>query len=423
MEKVFAIVDCNSFYASCERVFRPDLEGKPIVVLSNNDGCIVAATKEAKQLPIPRGAPYFQCKQLLKENNVHVFSSNYPLYGDLSDRVMEVLHQFSPDVELYSIDESFIDLTEFKHLDLIAYCQKIKETIKQWTGIPVSIGIGATRTLAKVANNIAKKEEKYNNVFHIENNKVDGILEQLPVSEIWGIGRRMTKRFALDFRANIKTTLDLVNKPDSWIRQQGGVMLLKTVHELRGISCIEIEKLDDQRKGILTSRSFGRAVTSYHELEEAITAYTSTCAMKLRRQKSAAGTISVFASTGTQHRDTYFAPQKTMILPETTENTGILVRYAIKGLKKIHQPGFTYKRAGVFISGIMPVTNQQTTIFSAENKTHSKNLMEAFDVINRKMGNETIRYASEGKEKEWKLKSQWRSPEYTTQWNDLMEVD
>jgi len=423
LKKIIAIVDCNSFYASCERVFRPDLKDKPIVVLSNNDGCIVAATKEAKELPIPRGEPYFKCKELLKDHGVHVFSSNYPLYGDLSDRVMQVLQEFVPNVELYSIDESFIDLTDFQHLDIEAYCQKIKDTVEKWTGIPVSIGVGSTRTLAKVANTIAKKDPKCNNVFYIDSEeKATEVLTNLSLDKIWGVGRRLVRRFAHDFSANIHSAIDLMNKPDGWIRKQGGVNLLRTVHELRGISCIEISKLSDSRKGILTSRSFGKQVISYEELEEAITSYTSTCAMKLRRQGSAAGMISVFVATGTHRTEDFYAPKITIALPETTENTGTLIKYALKGLKSIYKKGVVYKRAGVFLTEIVPAKSQQATIFSQENKAHSKSLMEAFDKINQRMGNETIRYASEGKEKEWKLKSQWRSPEYTTQWVDLIEV-
>ena len=357
--RVYALVDCNNFYASCERVFRPDLRGKPIVVLSNNDGNIIARSKEAKALGIAMGEPYFKAKPLLKKYNVQVFSSNYTLYGDMSRRVMDVLQQVEPDLEIYSIDEAFISLPGGKCFNRIRRGRYIRAVVQQYTGIPVSIGFASTKTLAKLANRIAKKESLHKGVFDLtDHDDIDKLLATIKVEDIWGIGRQHTKKLNTQ---KIVTARDLKYADDGWIRKHLTVTGLRTVWELRGIPCVSLDKAPAPKKGIITSKSFGRPVTSIKELSEAVTTYISRAAEKLRSQHSIASSVSVFIATNR------FKPEKPqysnslmLSLPGPTSSTPILIRQALRCLRKIYKPGYEYKKAGVMLTEIIPGKWQRT---------------------------------------------------------------
>lgn len=418
--KIFALVDCNNFYASCEKVFRPDLRDRPIIVLSNNDGNIIARSKEAKALGIGMGEPYFRVRPLLRKHDVQVFSSNYSLYGDMSQRVMDVLRQIEPDVEVYSIDEAFISLPAGNKFDLIKHGRRIQTTVQRSTGIPVSIGFAPTKTLAKLANRIAKKNTGHDNVFALKasESECDDILAMIEVGEVWGIGPKNTQKLN---KQGIYTALDLKKADDGWIRKHFTVTGLRTVWELRGISCIPFEQAPVPKKGIVTSKSFGRPVTSLEDLNEAVATYVTRAAEKLRAQHSIANSLHVFFATNRfKTQNPQYSNNLQITLPEPTSSTSQLIRFALKGLANIYRPGYEFQKAGVMLTEIIPEEWQQKSLFAQGQ--NDMGLMKALDHINGKWGSNTIQYAVSGLKKTWTFKREQLSKAYTTRWDQLPVV-
>ncbi|MEM4406419.1 MAG: Y-family DNA polymerase [Candidatus Methanomethylicaceae archaeon] len=422
MPDIFAHIDCNNFYVSCERAFRPGLEGQPVVVLSNNDGCCVARSEEAKAIGIPMGAPYFLYKDLIRKHKVTVFSSNYALYGDMSSRVMNTLAQFAPDMEIYSVDEAFLSLKGFSNINLTEYAKMIKATVKQWTFIPVTIGIGPTKTLAKAATRVAKKNSDYQGVLDLSSHpEVDKILDTIKVGDIWGVGAQYAK---LLNKNGIYTGLQLKNAEDNWIRKNMTVMGLRTVWELRGISCIPLEQAPPPKKGIACSLSFGRPVESLEELKEAVATYVSRAAEKLREQQSAAFYITVFITTNVFKKDfPQYSNSISCRLPQPSYYTPELTHYAHYLLEKIFRPGYAYIKAGVMFTEIIPVSEVQLNLFNPHyDHKRQHTLMETVDEINKKWGKETVRYAGMGIKREWIMQRKKLSKRFTTNLKDLPVV-
>jgi DNA polymerase V len=420
IKKVFALVDCNNFYASCERLFRPELNGKPIVVLSNNDGCIVARSNEAKALGIPMGAPLFKVQCLIKKHGVHVFSSNYALYGDLSHRVMDILRQMECHVEVYSIDEAFLSLPVNKTWDRLKYVTELRERMRKCVGIPVSIGIATTKTLAKVANRVAKKDRA--GVFDlVGNSQTDLILQKMDVGDIWGIGRRSAERLN---RYGIYTALDLKHADEKLIRKQLTVVGARTQLELNEIPCISLEQAPPSPKSIVTSRSFGHSITKIEELREAVISYVSVSAEKLRKQNVEADYLSVFITTGPFEAQSDYSNNRTIILPRPTSSTPVLIEAALRGLESIYRPGFRYRKAGILLAGIVKHGFKQQDLFSPViPKREDKPLMAALDKINEKWGRRSIQYGMTAQEeKPWSMQQTRKSPAYTTNWQELPVV-
>jgi DNA polymerase V len=421
MRKVFALVDCNNFYASCERLFRPELEGQPIVVLSNNDGCVIARSNEAKALGIKMGDPYFKLKDKLTKDKVHVFSSNYALYGDLSHRVMTILQQQEPEVEVYSIDEAFISLPSTPGQLHTEYARSLRQKVKQCVGIPVAIGIGPTKTLAKVANRLAKKSAHHRGVFDItDHGHMDDLLANYDVDDVWGIGRQSAHKLRT---RGILTARDLRDADDGWLREKLTVTGLRTAMELRGISCLPLEMVRPDKKSIITSRSFGRPVCTLMDMKEAVATYISTAAEDLRAQGSAAGAIQVFVSTNTFNPNQPQHVQSTMVtLPQRSAYTPTLLKAAMHCLECIFKPGFQYKKAGVMLTDIAPDHHHQQNLFGPMN-TESPELMAAVDQINRKWGRQTMQLGTAGFVKSWQMAQSHKSPAYTTNWSELPVVN
>ncbi len=413
-----ALIDVNNFYVSCERVFNPKLIGKPVVVLSNNDGCAVARSNEAKALGVSMGAPWFKLKDLAKQHGIIGLSSNYALYADMSNRVMSILRDYSPDQEVYSIDESFLDLTGFQSRDLIKYGQHMRKRILRWTGLPVCVGIGSTKTLAKLANHCAKKQPVFNsvcNLNNLSNSELDLLLSQIDVGEIWGIGRKLAPKLqALGFN----TVLDLKNANPERLRQQFSVVMEKTIRELNGTVCIELEDIAPPKQQIMSSRSFGQSVQDYNSLAESITLYVSTAAVKLRKQQSLAGSIYVYIATSPfKLDDKQYSNGIRIPLPSPTDDTRQLVNIALWALKQIYRPNYSYDKAGIVLSELVTRQHLQNDLFAR--LPSSDALMTVMDVINRKMGKESIKLASEGFVRPWRMKQGNKSPSYTTKWGDL----
>jgi len=417
MKKVFSLIDCNNFYVSCERLFQPALNGKPVVVLSNNDGCIVARSNEAKALGIPMGAPLFQYKDLIARHNVQVFSSNYALYGDLSCRVMDVLRQMEADVEVYSIDEAFMTLPINKVWDRDRYATELRERVRKHVGIPVSIGIAATKTLAKIANRIAKKDAQ--GVFDlVDNIQTDSILGKIEVNDVWGIGARSTEKL---HRRGIYTALDLKRADETWIRKTLTVVGARTVIELNGIPCIALQNAPACPKSIVTSRTFGHPVTELDHLREAVISYASIAAEKLRKQGVAAETVNVFITTGSFDQQ-YYSNNQTITLPRATSSTPEIITAALHCLKSLYRPGFKYRKGGIMLTGIVK-GYKQLDLFPRSPAKDDKLLMAGLDKINRKWGRNTIQYGmTETGAKPWTMQQTLKSPAYTTKWQELAVV-
>ncbi len=417
MKSLFALIDCNNFYVSCERVFNPSLRNKPVVVLSNNDGCVVALSQEAKAIGISRGIPIFTVDAMVKSHDVQVLSSNYALYGDMSQRVMSILSGFSPDIEIYSIDECFLSLSGFQG-DMEVYGQHIRHVVQQWTGIPVSIGIGQTKTLAKLANHIAKKYEKCNNVFSLTEEGVrDTWLRTVHIEDVWGIGFRSAPKL----RAHgIRTAEDLKNSQDGWIRSHlGGVTGLRTVWELRGYSCIAMETTRLGKKEIVASRSFGTPVDSLTDMEEAVASYVVRAAARMRGHKLYATSLHVFIMTNRFKNDPQYSNSCCIILPEPTAYSPELIAYAHALLKKIFKPGFRYKKAGVMLAGLIPEATVSPQLFSLRDRVKEKSVMSLLDSINTKYGMGMLSYAGEGFEQQWRMKRAKMSKRSTTSWGEI----
>jgi len=417
---MFALIDCNNFYASCERVFRPDLNGKAVVILSNNDGCIIARSNEAKALGIPMGAPAFKWKEVLEKNKVHVYSSNYALYGDLSSRVMNILARFSPDIEIYSIDEAFLQFTGFEHFDLLNYGNQIRTTVVKSTGIPISVGFAPTKVLAKVANRIAKKfPEKTNGVYCIDSEeKRIKALKWLAVEDIWGIGPSYSKRLKLH---KINTAYDFVNAPNEWVRKEFSVVGLRLKRELEGKSSLSLEQ-SSSKKAIATTRSFEKMYTQFEELRERVSTFAVSCSEKLRRQKSHCSMLMVFVHTNSHRKEQAQYSRNIMVKAVYPTNSSIdLVRLATAGLKKIYKEGYHYKKAGVIVMGLTPEHTKQFTLFNEDHPKHPV-LMQTIDRLNQKIGKQKIKLACQDLGRTWKMNQEKLSPRYTTNLSEILAI-
>lgn len=420
---MIALVDCNSFYASCEQVFRPDLRNRPVVVLSNNDGCIIAANKEAKVLTdIPMFQPIFKIRKLLDKSDVTYFSSNYTLYSDMSRRVMDTLGMFSPIVEEYSIDESFVDLTLYEKDQLQNVAQTIKNTVHKNTGIPVGVGVAKTKSLAKLANKFAKKILKNDNVYVVDSeDKRIHLLQQTKVKDIWGIGKKHALRLE---RIQIKNALDFANMPVAWVRKEMTVIGERLWRELNGIPCLTLVTKPDAKKGIGTAKSFGFKLTDYGLIEEACSYYVAEVADLLRQQQSATSLIEISLQTN-QHSaiDKQYRNKIQITLDTPTDSTVKLTKEALIGLKKIYKAGFRYKKVGVNLLHIVKRSEIQTDLFATPHKSECDTITQTIDTLNSRFGKNKIKLATVGnREKEWALIKEHRSPRFTTQWNELLTI-
>jgi DNA polymerase V len=417
-KEIYALVDCNNFYASCERVFRPNLARKPVGILSNNDGCIVAMSKEMKDLGITRGVPYFQIKHLIKKHDITIFSSNYSLYGDMSARVMKTLATFSPEIEIYSIDEAFLSLQGIEKEKLTEFGQNIRQTVQKWTGIPVSVGIGRTKTLAKIAARIAKKYPGYRNVFDITDHpKLDNILETIPVEKIWGVGFQYAKMLK---KYGYNNAFELTNAPDNWVKKRMTIVGLRTVKELRGISCLELETDMLSRKQIVSSRSFGQPVTKLEELQEAAASYCTRAVEKLREQDLVASQVMVYLTTNRFKNEPQYANFISAKIPVPSAYTPDFLVKVKEMLKSIYRSGYSYKKVGIMISDIVHQKNAPLDFFAPcylDDKR--KIIMDKVDSVNRRWGSGTLRYAASGMEQKWSMRREFLTPRYTTCWQEL----
>ncbi|ARS35779.1 Y-family DNA polymerase [Pontibacter actiniarum] len=421
MTSLFALVDCNNFYASCERVFNPTLEGNPIVVLSNNDGCIIARSNEAKELGLKMGQPLFEVRELVEKHRVQVFSSNYELYGDMSARVVETLSRFSPHVEVYSIDESFLDLGNFFQVDLPAYAREIRETVRQWLGMPVAVGVAPTKTLAKLANRIAKKSPKADGVLVLtEERHIEAALKRTAAGDVWGIGGRYARKLA---GLGVHTAWDLRHVTDAFAKKHLTVAGLRTVRELRGEACIDLELVPAAKQNICTSRSFGVGIYELEEVAEALTTYVVRCATKLRRQQSKAGAMTVFAMTSRfgAEGETY-ANCRTVTFDTPTDSEPELIRHALKALREIFRPGFRYRKTGLLLLDLVPNSSVQLSLLDTVDREKHAQLMQALDGLRERFGHGAVRYGAQGTEQTWGQRQEHLSPCYTTRLEDLLRV-
>jgi len=419
MNQVFALVDCNNFYVSCERVFNRRLEEVGVVVLSNNDGCIISRSNEAKALGIGMGVPAFKVRSILENNNVEVFSSNYALYADMSDRVMQTLSMFTPEMEIYSIDEAFLNLAGIGD-NLTDYGRQIKTTVEKWTGIPVSIGIGSTKTLAKAANKIAKRTDDANIVVDLtDSNDIDKVLESIKVEDVWGVG---LKRAAKLRYAGVETALGLKNADTNRIKREFGVVGVRTVYELRGISCYRLAQNPPTKKTIMVSRSFGRAVDDIEELKEAVACYAARAGQELREEKTAANFMTLFVMTTHSRPYRRIFNSDTLGFPTATNYTPELINYSLNALERLYRSGTCYKKAGIILSGLVPENKIQLSLFDEFDRDKSRRLMQTVDYIKNMMPESNLRWAAEGLSQPWQVKFSRRSHRYTTRWDELPEV-
>jgi DNA polymerase V len=411
----FFLIDCNQFFVSCELVFQPHLKSKPVVVLSNNDGCVISRSKQAKELGIPMGAPAYQCTQLFKTHHVRVFSANFALYGDMSQRVMRCLSHFSSEMEEYSIDEAFLKVTA---QDPLALAQDIQQTVLQWTGVPVSIGIGPTKTLAKVANDLAKKSQGIYAFFNME--QIDTSLEALPVKEIWGIGRQLSASLE---KAGIFNARAFKDAPDDWIKKRFSVALLRTAYELRGICCLPWNECPLPRQSITYARSFSQPVTQLCHLEEALADYTARAAEKLREEALLPSFLMVYLMTSRFLNHPY-QNNWTITLDEPSVFTPYLVTQGKQALYKIFREGHAYKKVGIVMGGFISPKNYQPPLFAVdENRLKKqKQMMHVLDDLKQRYGNASLRFASEGIAQPWKMKRDHLSCQYTTSWKELLTI-
>ena len=415
---MIALVDCNNFYASCERVFRPDLENKPIVVLSNNDGCVIARSNEAKKLGIKMGEPAFKKREVFERNKIKTFSTNFILYGDMSKRVMSILRNNSKEIEIYSIDEAFI---ECYNEDLNTYGINLRKKVKQWTGIPVSVGIAETKVLAKIANHIAKKYRK-SGVFILDSKEIiEKALKFTAIEEIWGIGRNHSRRFK---EYGINTAYDLTCIEESWIKKKFSIVVLRIAQELKGIRCLEIESQYKTKKNICTSRSFGNPTSDYNTIKEAISTFAVRCCEKLRKQKTSTSELRIFIYTNPfnpKHRQ-YYGTKKIQLERATNDNQ-IIVHEVIKGLQEIYKKGYVYKKAGVIVGNITQENQVQLNLFDQiKNREKYTKISKVIDKINSSMGRDKLRIATQGFDRKWKMKQEQLSQCYTTRIDEILTV-
>ena len=422
---MFALVDCNNFYASCERVFNPSLRLRPVVVLSNNDGCIIARSEEAKALGIQMGMPEFKCRPLLKQHDVAVFSSNFALYGDLSTRVMMTLAALAPEIEVYSIDEAFLDMTGFARFDLQEYGWHIRRTVRLNTGIPVCIGMAPTKTLAKITNRLAKKNPHYQGVCILRSHaEIQAALERTRIEDIWGIGRQLSK---LLLEKQIESAADLAAAPAAWVRKHLHIVGARIQAELQGKSCLEMELVRPAKQSICTSRSFGRSVSTLAELQQAVATFAGKCAVKLRKEGSLASMLTVFIATSPfDDSGARYWGTRTAALKHPTNDSRAILNAADKILEGIFRDGMVYKKAGVIVSGFVPRKSCSTTLslFPEEEPSayeRDARLMLVMDSINQRYGSGAVHLASENSEA-WKPNQERLSPSYTTRWDDIIEV-
>jgi len=424
MQPLIALVDCNNFYVSCERVFRPDLIGKPVAVLSNNDGCIVARSKEVKDLGVKMGVPLFQIQQLVNQHQIKLFSSNYTLYADMSARVMSILEEFAPNMEVYSIDEAFLDLTGVCHKDPIAYGHRIRKVVFQATGIPVCVGMGPTKTLAKLANFAAKKWQKTEGVLNLsETMRREKLMRIVPVGEVWGIGSRTSAKLN---QLGIHTVWDLAIQPSKRIQAQFNVVVARTVLELNGVPCMELEEITPNKQEIVCSRSFSRRLTDYRELSEALAEFCCRAAEKLRRQQSVTGCITIFIRTSPFNpKEPQYQRAASVKLDAATQDTRTIIATANRMLKELFKAGYGYQKCGVQLSQLQPKSAPgQLELFDfvdSDLPAENRPLMEAMDRINRRFP-KSISVAATGFDKSWKPKAERVSPRYTTDWRELVCV-
>ncbi len=419
MTKPIALIDCNNFYASCERVFQPQLMGKPIVVLSNNDGCVIARSNEAKALGVEMGAPWHLNKENFERLGVKIRSSNYALYGDMSARVMRTLRQFSPSLEVYSIDEAFLCLDGIA--DLENHARDLRKTVAQWTGIPVSVGIAPTKTLAKVANKIAKSDARSGGVFCLmDDGQQIAALKKIGLTDIWGIAHRLALRLQ---ETGMTSPLDLRDVDPKLIRQAFGVTVERIALELRGVPCLEIEDISPPRKSLVASRSFGRPVEILNDMHEAVATYANRAAEKMRKQNLATANIVVFIETNSfRKQDRQYRASQTVNLSVATADSGKITTAALKGLSAIWRSGFLYKKAGVMLLDLVSADHVQGSLFQPTDTLVSKARMQAMDAINQRFGRGTIRVAATGLQASWQLRRNFMSARYTTDWRELLRV-
>ena len=417
-KKIFALIDCNAFYVSCERVFNPKLNNKPVVALSNNDGCIIARSKEAKALGIKMGVPLFKVKEIVEKENVIVFSSNYTLYADMSRRVMNIISEFAPSIEVYSIDEAFIELTNM-NVDYESYVRQMRKVILQYTGIPVSIGIASTKTLTKVANHIAKDDESLEGVCSlIQHENLDQVLEDTNVADVWGVGRQLSKKLIANGIFNAKL---LKNCEDAWVRKMMSVNGLKTVSELREISCLDLEETSATRKSCCTTRSFGKPLVNLDDIEQAVTTFARRATERIRGENLTASTVSVFLRTNPFDRNRYYSNSSTTTLSYPTYDTMQIVKTALQLTKIIFRENYKYKKAGVLLSGFYEKGTETKDLFS-EARYRSPKLMSAVDQINERYGSDTIQIATECQIGKWKQKRKNCTQSYTTQLDNVLLI-
>ncbi len=424
--KQLALVDCNNFYVSCERVFRPDLIHTPVVALSNNDGCVISRSNEAKALGVKMGQPWFEVKELEREHGVLALSSNYALYADMSNRVMSILSQFTPTQEVYSIDESFLDLSGIRELRDVSY--KIKQTVGQWTGIPVCVGIGPTKTLAKLANQVAKKHPKSKGVFNfndLNESQKDALLSKIEVSQVWGVGRRLTNRLNA---YKVYTVQDLKLADTPTLRAEFGVVMEKTQRELRELSCIDMTQVEPAKKQIVCSRSFGQMITDVNALKDAVSLFVSNACQKLRAQQSHACIIQVFLSTNRFRAELpQYNPCISVPLPQPTNDTVYVNTWANYLVEKMFKSGYSYKKAGVMLSEITPTTHMQMDMWEPAHQPNER-LMGALDELNKRYGRGTVTVSTQGtyldkqSGQNWHMKQTRKSPNYTTNWHEVPYV-
>ncbi|MEC4049926.1 Y-family DNA polymerase [Flavobacterium sp. SUN046] len=421
---MYALVDCNNFYASCERVFQPQYNGKPVAILSNNDGCIISRSDEAKAVGVPMGAPEFKIKELLKEKGVKVFSSNYPLYGDLSNRVMKILEDFSPNLEIYSIDEAFMNFDGMTIADYTNYGIQIKARIQKWVGIPVCVGFAPTKALSKIANRIAKKfKDRTAGVYLIDSEeKRIKALKWTKIEDVWGIGYRLHKKM---ITRKITTAYDFTQpEHEAWIRKEMGILGMRLKYELEGLSVLDLEPIKEQKKTIATTRSFPKQISDYDEIRERVSTFASICAEKLRKQKSCCHTIIVMLIIDKHKVETskyYF--NKAITLPYASNSTLTISQAAVTLLKELYDeaPNVRFKKAGVIVTEIIDEDKKQLQLFEEENPKHLA-LMKAMDYLNKKIGERKVKLGAQNPNLTWNMKQNFLSPKYTTNFNEILEV-